>query len=111
MANNKEKLATLNEQMGAYGEASPKMMGAFMELHHIGGEDGALSAKHKELIALGIAIRIQCEGCIVAHVHDALKAGATHDEIVETIGVAVYMGGGPCLVYGSKALEALKDFE
>jgi AhpD family alkylhydroperoxidase len=67
--------------------------------------------KIKELIALGIGIAVRCDGCIAYHVHDALRAGATHQEIVETIGVAVLMGGGPAAMYGSEALEALEQFE
>jgi hypothetical protein len=30
---------------------------------------------------------------------------------VETIGVAVMMGGGPSVMYGAEALEALNQFE
>jgi AhpD family alkylhydroperoxidase len=106
-----EKLEQTNQEMGAYAKNSSKLMTAFMGLHHIGSEDGALLAKHKELIALGISIHTKCEGCIVSHVHDSLKVGATHDEIVETINVAIYMGGGPCVIYGSKAFAALQEFE
>ncbi len=111
----KTKYSELYDQtmsaMGEYGKGSPNMMQSFMKMHHIGGTDGALLAKHKELICLGIAIHTQCEGCIVCHVHDALEAGASHDEIVESIDTAIIMGGGPCIVYGSKAFSALQEFE
>lgn len=100
-----------NEEMSAYAKGSPKVMAAFMNLHRLGSQDGALAAKHKELIALGIGIHTKCEGCIMSHVKAALKAGATHDEIVEAIDTAVYMGGGPCVVYGAKAFAALQEFE
>ena len=105
-----ELLDKANKEMEQLGGATPKMMGAFMKCHHIGGTDGALAAKHKELIALGIAIRAQCEGCIVCHVHDAMEAGASTEEITETIEVAIVMGGGPAVIYGSKALAALQEF-
>ena len=72
---------------------------------------GALSAKFKELITLAISITSRCEGCIAVHVRGALRAGATRQEILETIGVAVYMGGGPAMVYGCSAYEALGQFE
>ena len=85
-------------------------MKAFASLHKASIADGALSSKTKELISLGIAITVRCEGCISYHVHDALKAGATAEEIVETIGVAILMGGGPAMVYGCEALEALEQF-
>jgi len=63
----------------------------------------------KELISLGISITIRCEGCIACHVQAALQAGATKEEIIETIGVAVVMGGGPSLVYGEKAYKAMLE--
>lgn len=87
------------------------VMEGFGKLHHAAVADGVLGPKTKELVALGIAISVRCEGCISFHVHDALKAGATRPEIVETIGVAILMGGGPSLMYGVEAYEALGQFE
>lgn len=89
----------------------PGVMGGFAEMHRQAMAEGAVSTKNKELIALGIAIAVHCDGCIAAHVSDAHRAGATRQEIVETIGVAVLMGGGPAAMYGSEALEALEQFE
>ncbi|NBD94914.1 MAG: carboxymuconolactone decarboxylase family protein [Gammaproteobacteria bacterium] len=86
-------------------------MAAFGQLHKTNASDGALSAKTKELIALGIAITVRCDGCIAFHVHDAIQAGASRAEIVEAIGVAILMGGGPSMVYGTEALSALEQFE
>ena len=88
---------------------NPKIAEGFVTMHKASGEDKALTGKTKELIALGIAISIRCEGCIACHVEAALNAGATKDEIVETIGVAVVMGGGPSIVYGDKAYEAMNE--
>jgi AhpD family alkylhydroperoxidase len=101
----------VSQTMAMFGKESPDTMAGFMQLHKAGSSDGALSAKVKELIALSIGIVVRCDGCIAFHVHDAIKAGATHDEIVDAIGVAILMGGGPAVVYGSQALEALKQFE
>ena len=97
----------LNKQMMKLGKEAPGIMKGAGTLHQAALKEGALPVSTKELIALAIGIAIRCEGCITIHVHDALKAGATREEIVETIGVAVLMGGGPSLVYGSNALEAL----
>ncbi len=97
----------LNELMLQLGNEIPKTMSAFGELHKKTIEAGALSSKVKELIALGIAITVRCDGCITYHVHDAIKAGATKEEIAETIGVAVLMGGGPSVIYGCEAMEAM----
>ncbi|HXK75946.1 MAG TPA: carboxymuconolactone decarboxylase family protein [Bacteroidaceae bacterium] len=109
MKNFKETLETNGKRMNDLAVGAPKMMKAFMEMHHLGTQNGALSTKHKELVALGIGIHAQCEGCILAHIKGALDAGATHDEIVETIEVALYMGGGPCVIYGSLAYGALQE--
>lgn len=95
--------------IGTLSKENPGIAEGFAKMHKAAGEDKALSPKEKELIALGIAITIRCEGCIACHVQDAIKAGATQDEIVETIGVAVLMGGGPSIVYGDKAYKAMKE--
>lgn len=86
-------------------------MSGFSQLHKGAAADGTLSSKTKELIALGIAIAVRCDGCIAYHVHDALEAGASRDEVVGAIGVAILMGGGPALMYAAEAYEALQQFE
>ena len=96
--------------MGALGAEAPEVMNSFMGLHEAATADGALSKRTKELMALAIAITVRCDGCIAFHVKDALEAGASRGEIVETIGVAIMMGGGPSVVYGSEALAALEQF-
>ena len=100
----------LCDGMGSLGTVLPEIMGPFSNLHHASGSDGALTGKTKELIALGIAICVRCEGCIAAHVHDAIEQGATRAEIAETVGVAILMGGGPSVVYGCEAMQALEEF-
>ncbi|CAM4269206.1 carboxymuconolactone decarboxylase family protein [Zobellia nedashkovskayae] len=92
------------------GSSIPETIGGFNSLHKASTAEGVLSTQTKELIALGIAITVRCDGCIAFHVHDAIEAGASSEEIIETIGVAVMMGGGPALMYGCEALEALNQF-
>lgn len=101
---------SLQKLTGRLGGALPEVMQGFASMHRASVADGALSGRTKELIALAIGIAVHCDGCITYHVHDALKAGASYDEIVETIGVAVMMGGGPSVVYGCDALEALAQW-
>jgi AhpD family alkylhydroperoxidase len=86
-------------------------MSGFGQLYAATTADGVLSAKVKQLMALSIAVTVRCDGCIAYHVYDALRAGATRQEIMESIAVAVMMGGGPAMVYGCEALEALEQFE
>jgi len=100
----------LTKLMNELGTKIPATMKGFNELHKASIAEGVLPSKTKELIALGIAITVRCDGCIAFHVHDALKAGATSEDIMETISVAILMGGGPALVYGCEAMEALSQF-
>jgi AhpD family alkylhydroperoxidase len=78
---------------------------AFRELVQAASTDGALSHKQKELIALAISIAIRCEGCIVFHSRACVRLGVTRAELLEALGVAVEMGGGPSVVYGAQALS------
>jgi AhpD family alkylhydroperoxidase len=59
---------------------------------------------------LAVGISAHCDGCVAYDVHDALAAGASRGEIIETIGVAIMMSGGPALVYGCEAREAIDQF-
>ena len=96
--------------MERLGGRIPATMNGFTQLHKAGVGEGALTTKTKELIARAIGITVRSDGCIAYHVHDALQAGASSEEIVETIGVAIFMGGGPSVAYGCEALEALEQF-
>ena len=87
-------------------KAAPGVMRQFRGLMEEATKDGALDAKTKELMCVSIAIATHCEGCIVYHVRSAKKHGASREELVETIGIAIEMGGGPSAVYGGQALEA-----
>jgi len=111
MKNYPELHKHLQGLVGQLNEEIPNTMSGFSKLHKGATQDGSLNPRMKELIALGIAISVRCDGCIAYHVHDALKAGATRDEIVETIGVAILMGGGPAMMYGAEAYEALQQYE
>ena len=93
------------------GRELPGPLGGFANLHKAATAGGALDAKTKELIALGIAVAVHCDSCLAYHVHDALKAGATRAEVLEALGVAVMMGGGPATMYACDAFSALEQFE
>lgn len=105
-----EILEHCQDGMGSLGKDLPEVMKAFGGLHHAAGGDGALDAKTKELIAMAIAVVVRCEGCIAFHVNDALNAGASREEIMDALGVAILMGGGPSVVYSIEAMDALNDY-
>lgn len=94
--------AAIKEFRGTQSETAQ----GFGALHDAAMAEGALDVKTKELIALSIGISQQCLDCIGFHVKAAIRAGATREEVAETISVAVLMGGGPKMMYGAKALEA-----
>ncbi len=100
----------LSSLMQDFGKGHPEVAKGFKQLSDAAEKDGALSAKDKELMALAIGVAIRCEGCIAFHAKAAAKYGATRDEVLETLGVCLYMGGGPSFVYGSQALEAFDSF-
>jgi AhpD family alkylhydroperoxidase len=100
----------LEQGLGQLGRELPGPMSGFARMHRKATADGALTSSVKEMMALAISIVIGCEGCIAYHVHDAIEAGASRDEILETIGVAVLMGGGPASIYATHAMEAVDQF-
>ena len=100
----------LEERLAQLGQELPGPMTGFARLHRKAVEDGALAMKVKEMMALAIGIALGCDGCIAYHVHDAVKSGATRQELLETIGVALLMGGGPGSIYAAHALDAIEQF-
>ena len=88
----------------------PDLMKAFNEMAAAATRDGALSEKQKELIALALGVASHCDACIGYHMKALVRLGATLPEIEETLGMCVYMGGGPSLMYASNALAAYKEF-
>jgi AhpD family alkylhydroperoxidase len=94
----------------ALRQALPDVMSAYSALSGVAMADGALSAKTKELIALGISITLECDGCVAAHARGLARRGATEKEVAEMIGVAISMNGGPGTVWGPRALAAFQEF-
>ncbi len=85
--------------MDALEEEMPDIAGALRQLHEAASADGALSARTKKLIMIGISAALRCEPCIRLHVSDAKEMGIGREEILEAAGVAVLLGGGPVAAY------------
>lgn len=100
----------LTHQIGKLGEGIPETMKGFSAMAAAATADGALDPKAKELIATAISVAVRCDGCVAFHVKAAIKAGARRDEFLEMLGMAVYMGGGPSMVYAAQALESFDQF-
>jgi AhpD family alkylhydroperoxidase len=102
-----DKLAEMTNEMT---NQIPEVMNAVMKLHGEVVKDGALSAKTKELMMVGIAVSLRCEYCLWKHVPEAVKLGATRQDILEAVSTAIAMAGGPAVAYGSVVvLEILKE--
>jgi AhpD family alkylhydroperoxidase len=81
---------------------------AFLEMEKAAFSDGALKKREKELIAIGISVRINCESCMQWHIEEAAAAGATYDEVLEAVEVGIEMGGGPATVSARLALQVME---
>jgi AhpD family alkylhydroperoxidase len=90
---------------------TPEVMKAFASMAQAATAAQALDAKTKELIALGIAVAVRCDDCIGFHVKAACERGASREEVIETLAMAIYMGACPSVMYASHALEAFGQFE
>lgn len=90
---------------------APEVMKGFSAVARAALEPKALDTKTKELIALGISVATRCAPCIAYHAEAAVKLGATREEVMETMGMAIYMGAGPSVMYAAQAVEAYDQFK
>src|SRR3989440_11562414 len=98
----KELLTTI----GKIAQLSPDTVGGYQTLSGAGSKTNHLDAKTRELISLAVAVTTRCDGCITVHTKNAIKQGASKEEIVEALGVAVALNAGAALVYSARALDA-----
>lgn len=91
------------------GRSSPGIVRGYRELSTAGAAKDLLGGKTRELIALAVAVTRQCDGCIVIHTDAALKQGATREEIVEALGVAIAVNAGAALVFSTRVLDAFAE--
>ena len=99
----------LNAAIGTLRTGAAEPMRGFSQLAREALKPGALDVKTKELIAVGIAIATRCDGCIGFHAKAAIQAGATRQEVLETLSMAIYMGAGPSMIYAAEALRAFDE--
>ena len=104
-------LREVKKSLGDLGNAHPDFMKAFGNFMGVVEKEGALSKKTKELISVALSVVAHCKWCIAFHVKNALDAGATKEEIMESCFVATLMGGGPALMYAQLVVKALEDFK
>lgn len=110
MGEMKESVEQVMDMLKLMSKEQPQSMRYFKGFMGSVLKEGVLDTKTKELIAIGTAITARCKYCIAIHVEDALKAGATKEEILEAASVAILMGGGPAMTHVVEVKKALEEY-
>jgi AhpD family alkylhydroperoxidase len=100
----------ISTQLAKMRKELPDTMAGFSALAQAATKDGVLDKKTKELIAIALAVANHCPGCIGFHSQALVRLHASREELLETLSMAIYMGGGPSLMYAAEALEAFEEF-
>ncbi len=88
----------------------PETMNGFGTMAKAATQTKILDEKTKELIALALGVASRCDGCLGFHAKSLARLNATREEVAEVLGMAIYMGGGPSLMYAADALRAFDQF-
>ncbi len=104
--NHADLTKNINRALRSFRQSQSTVMQGFAQMAQASMADGAIDAKTKELIALAIGVTQKCSGCIGFHTQALHKLGATRAELDEMLGICVYMGGGPALMYCAEAIDA-----
>jgi AhpD family alkylhydroperoxidase len=107
----KEIVNDISAYVGELRKVIPETMKGFSAMANAATETKVLDEKTKEFIALALGVAARCDGCLGFHSRTLAKLGATREEIAETLGMAIYMGGGPSLMYAADALRAFDEFK
>ena len=105
-----QKTKDISSQLAKMRKEMPDVMSGFASLSQAATQDGVLDKKAKELIAMALAVANHCPGCIGFHAQTLVKLKTSREELMETLSMAIYMGGGPSLMYAAEALEAFEEF-
>jgi AhpD family alkylhydroperoxidase len=105
-----ETTIELTTELRNLRSGAPEVMKAFANIAQSALTPKALDRKTKELIAVGISVAIRCDDCIGFHVKAALEQGASREEVIEVLAMAIYMGAGPSVMYAAHALDAYAQF-
>lgn len=98
------------QAMDAMRSEIPETMQGFATMASGALKAGAIDELHKELIALAIGVTARCDACIAFHVKALVRLGVSREQLMETLGICTYMGGGPALMYAAEAVHAYDEF-
>jgi AhpD family alkylhydroperoxidase len=100
----------LKAGMKELAAAAPPEFKAWLDLDRmVGGEEGAIPRKYRELIALAVACTTQCHWCIEAHAKGAKDSGCTAEEVAEATLLAAALRAGGAATHGALALAKFKE--
>jgi AhpD family alkylhydroperoxidase len=86
----------------------PPVIIALYKYKHEVFKKGALTVREKELIATAVSCLLKCDTCVETHARDAIKAGATKDELREASIVAMYLSGPSAVAFSPMIDEMIK---
>lgn len=92
--------------LGVFKEKMPELATRYNAFTEACFQEGALSKKEKQMIALGISLYMQDEYCIIYHIKGCIDQGGSESEILETVGVTAAFGGGGAM---SQAVTLVLD--
>ena len=90
------------------GALAPKNLQAWRNFSKTVFEAGSLPEKTKQLIAVAVAHVTQCPYCIRSHSKQAMRKGASKEEIMEAIWVAAEMRAGAAYAHATIAIDEME---
>ena len=106
----KKFIADADRDLAVYGKAVPGTLQGFGKMGEAAKSGGVVDLKTKEFVAIGVAVSRMCDHCIGYHARSLVRLGATREELSEVLAMVAYMGGGPAINFGAKALQAFDQF-
>ncbi len=110
MKDYKQVVGDISEYVGHLRKLVPDALAGFNQMAKAASQGGALDEKTKELMLLGMGVAARCDGCIGFHTKALVRLKASREEVAEVLALAVYMGGGPSLMFAADALRAFDQF-
>ena len=106
----KEIIGDISAYSAELRKLIPDTMNGFTAMAKAATSTKAIDEKTKEFIALALGVAAHCDGCLGFHTKALARLGATREEVAEVLGMAVYMGGGPSLMYAADAMRSFEQF-
>jgi AhpD family alkylhydroperoxidase len=99
----------LSTTIAEIARTSPDIARGYRMLSDAAAKTGKIDAKTRELISLAVAVTLRCDGCITFHTDAAAKQGATKEEVIEALGIAISVNAGAALIYSARTVDAFAE--